>query len=163
MTIEDIVIKLSQYQTKYITVTGGEPLAQENSVGLLNRLIIDGYQVSLETSGAIDTSSVNPEVTKIMDLKTPDSGEEDKNLYTNIEYLNPSDEVKFVICSDNDYSWSKKIIDQYTLLKRCKVLFSPSTDQYPQTRLAEHILEDQLPVRFQIQLHKILWNDAAGK
>jgi len=111
----------------------------------------------------LDISTLNARVTKIMDLKTPASGEENKNLYSNIQFLNRTDEVKFVICNDDDYHWSKQIIKQYQLTDRCHVLFSPSSDQYQATDLADHILEDQLPVRFQMQLHKILWNDAQGK
>lgn len=161
--IDHIMEQIACYKTRYVTVTGGEPLAQENTPALLDRLLKCGYKVSLETSGALDISKLNPQIIKIMDLKTPASGEESRNLYTNIEYLNQSDEVKFVICNHDDYNWSKVIIDRYQLISRCQVLFSPSSCQYSATMLAEQILQDQLPVRFQTQLHKFLWNDAQGK
>ncbi len=163
LTITQIIEQSARYNTQYITVTGGEPLAQGNTPALLDELIKQGYHVSIETSGALDISTLNARVTKIMDLKTPASGEENKNLYSNIESLNQTDEVKFVICNDDDYHWSKQIIKQYQLTDRCNVLFSPSSDEYPATELADQILADQLPVRFQMQLHKILWNDAQGK
>jgi 7-carboxy-7-deazaguanine synthase len=163
LTIAQIIEQSARYDTQYITVTGGEPLAQENTPALLDELLKQGYHVSIETSGALDISTLNARVTKIMDLKTPASGEENKNLYSNIEFLNQTDEVKFVICNDDDYHWSKQIIKQYQLTDRCNVLFSPSSDEYPATELADRILADQLPVRFQMQLHKILWNDVQGK
>ncbi len=163
LSIEQIFNQTSVYNTNHVTVTGGEPLAQENASVLLNYLLKAGYIVSVETSGAIDVSNLNPDIIKIMDLKTPASGEENKNLYSNIQYLNHNDEVKFVICDQNDYVWSKKMIKDYNLTGRCRVLFSPSSQQYSATHLANQIVEDQLPVRFQIQLHKILWNDAAGR
>lgn len=163
LTISQIIEQSAHYDTQYITVTGGEPLAQENTPALLDELLKQGYHVSIETSGALDISTLNARVTKIMDLKTPASGEENKNLYSNIEFLNQTDEVKFVICNDDDYHWSKQIIKQYQLTDRCNVLFSPSSNEYPATELADRILADQLPVRFQMQLHKILWNDAQGK
>ncbi len=163
LTIAQIIEQSARYDTQYITVTGGEPLAQENTPALLDELLDQDYHVSIETSGALDISTLNARVTKIMDLKTPASGEENKNLYSNIEFLNQTDEVKFVICNDDDYHWSKQIIKQYQLTDRCNVLFSPSSDQYPAVELANRILEDQLPVRFQMQLHKILWNDVQGK
>ena len=163
LSIAQIIEQSARYDTQYITVTGGEPLAQENTPTLLDELIKQGYHVSIETSGALDISTLNARVIKIMDLKTPASGEENKNLYSNIEFLNRADEVKFVICNDDDYHWSKQIIQQYQLADRCHVLFSPSSDQYSATDLADRILADQLPVRFQMQLHKILWNDAQGK
>lgn len=163
LNIEQILNKTAEYNTPYVTVTGGEPLAQENTSALLDQLVQAGYQVSLETSGAMDLSSLNKHVIKIMDLKTPASGEAGKNLYKNIEFLNQSDEVKFVICNDDDYNWSKQIVNQYHLTDLCGVLFSASYNQYPATHLAERILKDQLKVRFQMQLHKILWNDAQGR
>ena len=163
LSIEHIISKVNQYNTKYITVTGGEPLAQDNTTDLLDCLVAAHYTVSLETSGAIDISSLNPKVIKIMDLKTPASGEQSKNRYSNIRYLNPCDEVKFVICNDEDYHWAKQIIHQYQLNERCNILFSPSTPQYSPRHLAERILNDQLAVRFQLQLHKILWDDARGR
>jgi 7-carboxy-7-deazaguanine synthase len=163
MTIEEILKQTKHYNTQYLTVTGGEPLAQDNTLVLLDQLIGAGYTVSLETSGALDISAVNARVIKIMDLKTPASGEVEKNLYKNIEFLNPADEVKFVICNDSDYDWCKQMIERHQLNNYCSILFSPSSDQYSATVLAERILNDQLPVRFQMQLHKLLWNDAQGK
>jgi len=161
--IEQIMQQVTSYNTRYVTVTGGEPLAQSNTPALLERLLDAGYTVSLETSGAFDISILNPDIIKIMDLKTPASGEENRNLYSNIEHLNQTDEVKFVICDDNDYLWSKQMIDRHQLTNRCQILFSPSSNQYSATLLAENILQDQLPVRFQTQLHKYLWNDAQGR
>ncbi len=163
LNIEQIINKTNDYKTPYVTVTGGEPLAQENTPALLDKLVEAGFSVSLETSGAIDISSLNASVIKIMDLKTPASGEAEKNLYKNIESLNQADEVKFVICNDDDYNWSKKIVREYQLTDLCGVLFSPSYNQYSSTHLAQRILDDQLQVRFQVQLHKILWDDAQGR
>ncbi len=163
LDIEQIINKTKNYKTPYVTVTGGEPLAQENTPVLLDKLVEAGFSVSLETSGAIDISNLNAGVIKIMDLKTPASGEAEKNLYKNIESLNQADEVKFVICNDDDYDWSKKIVNDYQLTDLCGVLFSPSYNQYPATELAQRILDDQLQVRFQVQLHKTLWDDAQGR
>lgn len=163
LDIEQIIDKTKDYKTPYVTVTGGEPLAQENTPVLLDQLVEAGFSVSLETSGAIDISSLNASVIKIMDLKTPASGEVEKNLYKNIDSLNQTDEVKFVICNDDDYDWSKKIVSEYQLTDLCGVLFSPSHNQYSATHLAQRILDDQLQVRFQVQLHKILWDDAQGR
>jgi 7-carboxy-7-deazaguanine synthase len=159
----DILDQVSRYQTQYITVTGGEPLAQPECLNLLEQLIAKGYKVSLETSGAMDVSKVNARVSKVMDLKTPTSAEESRNLYTNIQYLTAQDQVKFVICNREDYQWSKQKIIEYQLDKKCELLFSPTMDQQEPTELAEWILQDQLPVRFQLQLHKILWGNKAGK
>jgi len=160
--IDAIIQQVKTYECPYICVTGGEPLAQPNCHKLLNMLCDLGYHVSLETSGAIDIQPVDNRVRVIMDLKTPDSKECDKNRYDNIEHLKPLDEVKFVLCSQDDYRWAKEMMKTYALDKRCHVLFSPSyTELKPQT-LADWIVEDKLPVRFQLQLHKILWNDAPG-
>lgn len=161
--IADIIAQAEQYNTKYITITGGEPLAQPACLELITQLLDRGFIVSLETSGAIDVSAVDPRVVKIMDLKTPSSGELGKNLYQNIHYLNQKDQVKFVIGNDEDYNWSKTTITEYALLDRCEILFSPVMGQQNPTELAEKILQDRLPVRFQIQLHKLLWDDAQGK
>ncbi len=162
-TIDDILLEVASYDTKYVTVTGGEPLAQNSCNELMTKLIDKGYVVSLETSGALDISGVNPRVIKVMDLKTPSSGELNKNLYQNFNHLNTSDQIKFVIGNDQDYQWSKNILYQYQLPDRCSILFSPVTGQQDPTELAEKILRDRLPVRFQIQLHKLLWQDARGK
>ena len=163
MELADIIAQAEQYDCKYITVTGGEPLAQPACLELMTALLDKGFMVSLETSGAIDVSAVDPRVVKVMDLKTPGSGELSKNLYQNIGYLNLNDQVKFVIGNDEDYNWSKTAITEYTLPGRCEILFSPVMGQQNPTELAEKILRDRLPVRFQIQLHKLLWDDAQGK
>ena len=161
--IDAIVTQAEQYGTKYITVTGGEPLAQPGCLELMTKLLDKGYVVSLETSGALDVSAVDPRVVKVMDFKTPSSGELSRNLYQNIEYLNQKDQVKFVIGNDEDYDWSKTLLTEYGLPNRCDILFSPVMGQQHPTELAEKILKDRLPVRFQLQLHKILWDDAQGK
>ena len=161
--IYEIIAQAGQYGTKYITVTGGEPLAQPACLELITQLLDKGFLVSLETSGAIDVAPVDPRAVKIMDLKTPSSGELSKNLYQNIYHLNKKDQVKFVIGSDEDYNWSKAAITEYELPDRCEILFSPVMGQQNPTELAEKILQDRLPVRFQIQLHKLLWDDAQGK
>ncbi|MGZ8165992.1 MAG: 7-carboxy-7-deazaguanine synthase QueE [Methylobacter sp.] len=161
--IDEIIAQVEQYGTRYITVTGGEPMAQQSCLELMTKLLDKGYFVSLETSGAIDVSAVDPRVVKVMDIKTPGSGELSKNLYQNIDYLTPTDQVKFVIGSSEDYEWSKAVLTEYNLPGRCEILFSPVMGQQDPTELAEKILHDKLPVRFQIQLHKILWDNAQGK
>lgn len=163
MTLEDIFNEVNRYQCQYITVTGGEPLAQPNSIELMSELLNKNYKVSLETSGSLDISQVDLRVIKVMDIKTPSSGEADKNRYSNVEYLTSQDQIKFVIANNQDYQWSKDIIDHYKLTNRCEILFSPVTGQQNPTELAEQILKDKLPVRFQIQLHKLLWGDIPGK
>ena len=162
-SIATIIKQVDSYQAKYVTVTGGEPLAQVACHKLLTQLLDKGYIVSLETSGAIDISSVDPRVVKVMDLKTPYSKEMDKNLYENIQYLTANDQVKFVIADETDYQWCLSIMKQYDLSHRCEILFSPVVGQMNPTELAEKIIADNLMVRFQIQLHKYLWNDAQGK
>ncbi|MGZ5030330.1 MAG: 7-carboxy-7-deazaguanine synthase QueE [Methylobacter sp.] len=161
--IDAIVAQAEQYETRYITVTGGEPLAQPGCLDLMRKLLDKGYIVSLETSGALDMAEVDQRVVKVMDLKTPSSGELSKNRYQNIQYLNANDQVKFVIGDNEDYEWSKSVLTQYDLPNRCEILFSPVMGQQNPTELAEKILKDRLPVRFQLQLHKILWDDAQGK
>lgn len=163
MSLDEIIDQLIGFGTRYITVTGGEPLAQKNCLGLLSELCDRGYQVSLETSGALDVSNVDKRVTKVMDIKTPCSGESDKNRFDNIQYLLPQDQVKFVICNREDYEWAKDILKQYQLTERCEALFSPSTGQLAARELADWIIEDKLAVRFQLQLHKILWGDEPGR
>jgi len=162
-SLPEIYAHVSRYNTRFVTVTGGEPLAQSGCHKLMALLLEHAYTVSLETSGALDVSQVDSRVIKVMDLKTPSSGEMEKNRYQNIEHLMEQDQVKFVIGDDDDYAWSKAIINQYDLAKRCQILFSPVTAQQNPTELAEKILQDQLPVRFQIQLHKFLWQNAQGK
>ena len=162
-TIDDIVQQVSAFQTKFVTVTGGEPLAQKNCLSLLSALCDLGYHVSLETSGAIDISGVDKRVSRVMDIKTPGSGEVEKNCLANIQYLQSQDELKFVICDRQDYEWAREMLMQQRLNDRCDVLFSPSAGQVPARQLADWIIEDQLPVRFQLQLHKILWGDEPGR
>ncbi len=162
MSLAAILDQVASYECRHITVTGGEPLAQKNCLSLLSLLADRDYQVSLETSGAIDISAVDKRVVTVMDLKTPDSGEQDKNLYENLNHLDINDQLKFVITSEDDYHWAKTMLLEQQLFKRCEILFSPSADQLAATPLADWILQDRLPVRFQIQLHKILWGDTPG-
>ena len=161
--IDEIINQAQQYGTRYITVTGGEPLAQYACHDLLTRLADQGFIVSLETSGAFDVSQVDCRIVKVLDLKTPGSGEAHRNLFSNIQYLDSNDQVKFVIGSNEDYDWAKSRLMEFDLTNRCEVLFSPTMGQQDPTQLAEKILEDRLPVRFQVQLHKILWGDTPGK
>lgn len=163
LTLAQIVQQVKTYKTRFVTVTGGEPLAQPGCNALMVELLDAGYQVSLETSGAMDVSKVDPRVIKVMDLKTPSSGEMGRNLYDNIAHLNLHDQVKFVIADEVDYAWSKQQLIVHDLPERCQVLFSPVMGMLSPTELADKILADQLPVRFQIQLHKYLWGDARGK
>ncbi len=163
MALEDILAEVASYGCHHVTVTGGEPLAQATCHDLLRGLADQGHHVSLETSGAIDVSGVDPRIIKVMDLKTPSSGELAKNLYGNIAHLTAQDQVKFVIGDDEDYQWAKAIMAEQGLAQRCQLLFSPIAGQQDPTELAEKILRDRLPVRFQIQLHKLLWQDAQGK
>ncbi len=163
VSIDDLLAKVDTYAAKYITVTGGEPLAQPACLILLKRLVEEGYQVSLGTSGALDVSEVDSRVVKVMDLKTPSSGELSKNRYQNIDFLDAKDQIKFVIGTDEDYQWSKDMLGKYDLIQRCQILFSPVMGQMSPKVLAEKILQDKLQVRFQIQLHKYLWDDAQGK
>jgi 7-carboxy-7-deazaguanine synthase len=163
MHMDAIIAEVGQYRTRYVTVTGGEPLAQSGCHELMTKLLDEGYCVSLETSGALDVSVVDPRVIKVMDLKAPSSGELSKNLYNNIDSLTPKDQLKFVIGTNEDYEWSKAIMAEYDLPNRCEILFSPTMGQQDPAELADKILQDRLPVRFQIQLHKILWHNAQGK
>jgi len=161
--IDDILDTVAGYQAQYVTVTGGEPLAQQNVQILLTRLCDAGYEVSLETSGALDISGVDARVVRVMDLKTPGSGEQDRNLYTNIDHLQSRDQVKFVICGRGDYEWSRDTVEQHGLTDKCEVLFSPAYEQMDSTELADWILQDRLRVRLQIQLHKVLWGNEPGR
>ena len=160
---EEIIARISEYATRYVCVTGGEPLAQEGCGELLTLLCDHGYEVSLETSGALDIGGIDPRVSRVMDLKTPGSGEQKSNRYENIELLAPNDLVKLVICDREDYNWAKEMLIRDELAQRCEVLFSPAWGAMEPRQLAEWILEDQLPVRFQLQLHKILWGDVPGR
>ncbi|WP_273807586.1 MULTISPECIES: 7-carboxy-7-deazaguanine synthase QueE [unclassified Pseudomonas] len=161
--LDAILEQVASYRPRHICVTGGEPLAQPNCLKLLEQLCEAGYQVSLETSGALDVSGVDVRVSKVVDLKTPGSGEVGRNLYANLGHLTPNDQVKFVICSREDYDWAVSKLIEYRLEQRAgEVLFSPSHGQVVPRELAEWIVVDNLPVRFQLQLHKILWNDEPG-
>jgi 7-carboxy-7-deazaguanine synthase len=161
--IDAVIEAVKAYETPHVCVTGGEPLAQPNCVMLLERLCDAGFQVSLETSGAMAIDRVDPRVVRVVDVKTPDSGEAARNRAENFPHLTPHDQVKFVICSREDYDWSKAYLEEHGLARRCPVLFSPSHGQVLPTTLADWILEDKLPVRFQLQLHKVLWGDVPGK
>lgn len=161
--IEDILKRIEEFNCQYICVTGGEPLAQPRCIDLLNELTERGYQVSLETSGARDISQVDKRVMIVMDLKTPDSKECDKNRLSNLAHIKKTDQIKFVLCSENDYQWACNIINEHELLKRTQVLLSPSWGQLNPTLLADWIIKDRLAVRFQLQLHKVLWNDEPGR
>lgn len=163
MTIDAIIQDISQYRTKHVTVTGGEPLAQKTCHELLARLCDEGYQVSLETSGAIDVANVDERVMKIMDIKTPASSEAKKNNFNNIAHLTNKDQIKFVISDRTDYEWSKQKMNEFKLADICEVLFSPEHETLSPTDLADWILKDKLNVRLQVQLHKYLWGNIPGK
>lgn len=161
--IAAILDQVRTFGARYVTVTGGEPLAQPNCIELLTQLCDDGMQVSLETSGALDISQVDERVSIVLDLKTPASGESSRNLYTNIPLLAAKDQVKFVICDRQDFQWASFKVQEFNLLQRVgDVLFSPTVGQQDPTELAEWILQERLPVRFQMQLHKVLWGDKPG-
>ena len=160
--IDDIIAQTANFGCQHVCVTGGEPLAQPACIELLQQLCDKGYTVSIETSGARDIAFVDTRVMIVMDLKTPDSKECGKNKLTNLAYLKLSDQIKFVLCSKNDYEWAKSMMKEHQLETKAHILFSPSWGQLAPTTLAEWILQDRLPVRFQLQLHKILWNDAPG-
>ena len=162
MTIAQVLDAAAKYRTRYVTVTGGEPLAQKQCLELLRELCDRGYSVSLETSGALDVSGVDPRVSKILDIKTPGSGEVEKNLWANLRSLSATDEIKFVICDAKDYAWARDLVHARRLAEICTVLFSPSSKQLSATELADWILADQLPVRLQLQLHKQLWGERPG-
>ena len=163
MEISSIVAEAEKYATKFVTVTGGEPLAQPNCIPLLQQLCDADYDVSLETSGALTLDGVDARVKKVMDIKTPASKESERNLWENLSYLSEQDQLKFVICNEQDYMWSKQQVEQRELNKICEVLFSPSHDEIESTTLADWVLRDQLPVRFQLQLHKVLWGNQPGR
>lgn len=162
-TLNQILEQVASYQPRYITVTGGEPLAQPACIDLLTMLCDSGYRVSLETSGALPVDRVDTRVIKILDLKTPGSNEAHRNHYENINFLLPHDQIKFVICHREDYEWSKEIINKYNLFSRCDILFSPSYQQIDNKTLADWIIQDRLNVRFQLQMHKYIWGDVPGK
>ena len=161
--IDEILAEVASYDARHVTVTGGEPLAQTECTALLTALCDAGYTVSLETSGAVDIANVDPRVIKVMDLKTPGSGEVERNLYDNIQHLDAKDQVKFVIADRADYDWSREQLERRDLISRCEVLFSPVADGLAPAQLADWILHDRLDVRFQLQLHKILWGNEPGR
>lgn len=163
-SLDDVMAQVAKYKVKHVTVTGGEPLAQKDCLPLLTSLCDAGYEVSLETSGAMDVAQVDSRVIKVMDLKTPRSEEESKNLYSNIDALTSQDQVKFVISDKTDYQWSCEKVDEHKLAERCELLFSPCQGVLEPSELAGWMLEDQLlGVRFQLQLHKYLWGDVPGR
>jgi len=163
MNLGAILERVAANQTRYVTVTGGEPLAQKPCLDLLAKLCDADYQVSLETSGALDISMVDSRVVKVMDIKTPGSGEEKRNRLENINCISEHDQLKFVICDERDYEWSRELLQRLDLNQRCEVLFSPSFEQLAAADLADWILRDGLPVRMQMQLHKLLWGNQPGK
>lgn len=164
MSLDDIMAQVESYGAKYVCVTGGEPLAQKKEcLKLLKRLCDEGYEVSLETGGAIATDGVDERVAVILDIKTPGSGELAKNKWENLQRLKPNDEIKFVLCSREDYDWAKQLLAEHALNEKCQVIFSPVFSQVTPTDLADWVLADRLPVRMQVQLHKILWGETPGK
>lgn len=163
MTLEAIMAEVARHAPHFVTVTGGEPLAQKNCLRLLRLLCDAGYEVSLETGGAADVSGVDARVVKVLDIKTPASGEMEKNLWSNLEHLNPHDEIKFVLCDEADYQWAKQVLAERKLAQRCEVLFSPAQGQLSARDVAEWMLRDHLPVRLQVQLHKALWGNEVGR
>jgi len=160
--IDDILAEVASHGARHVCVTGGEPLAQKRCLILLQKLCDAGYEVSLETSGALDVGAVDPRVRKVMDLKAPGSGESARNLWSNLDHLRVHDQIKIVIASRADYEWACARLVEHALAERCMVLFSPVHGAVQPRELAEWIISDKLPVRFQLQLHKLLWNDAAG-
>ena len=162
-SLSEILEAVAAYDPRHVTVTGGEPLAQRDCPTLLAALCDAGYDVSLETSGALDIALVDPRVSRIVDLKTPGSGEVERNLWGNLDHLTSHDELKFVLTDEADYRWAVQVLHEHRLEQRCPVLFSPAFATLPQRTLAEWILRDRLPVRMQVQLHKILWGEEAGR
>jgi 7-carboxy-7-deazaguanine synthase len=162
-SVDDVLTRVSTFGASHVCVTGGEPLAQRHCLTLLERLCDAGYRVSLETSGAIDIRPVDARVVRVVDIKTPGSGEVERNRLENLGDLRATDQVKFVICDRADYEWSRAFVREHALVGRCPILFSPSHEQLRAVELADWILADRLPVRFQIQLHKYLWGNVPGK
>jgi 7-carboxy-7-deazaguanine synthase len=162
-TLDDILARVAELDAHHVCVTGGEPLAQRQCLALLTRLCDAGYEVSLETSGALPVADVDPRVRRVVDVKTPASGEMQRNLLEQLGALNDRDQIKFVICDRGDYEWSRALVRERDLAGRAMVLFSPSYEQLTARDLADWILEDRLPVRMQLQLHKLLWGDARGR
>lgn len=163
MGLEAVLGKVAEYSPRHVCVTGGEPLAQKACLPLLSALCDAGYRVSLETSGAMAIEAVDPRVIRVVDVKTPGSAEEKRNRYGDLALLRAEEQIKFVICDRADYDWARAKLHELALGKQCTVLFSPSADQLPARQLADWILADRLPVRFQLQLHKVLWGNVPGK
>jgi 7-carboxy-7-deazaguanine synthase len=163
LDLSAILETVRSFGAQHVCVTGGEPLAQPNCLALLKDLCDSGFHVSLETSGALDVAAVDARVTRVIDVKTPGSNEASRNRIENFQLLTPRDQLKFVICSREDYDWSKMFLQEHGVGQRCRILFSPSYNQLSPTVLADWILADRLPVRFQLQLHKVLWGDIPGK
>ena len=163
MVLEEICDRVAAYHPRHVTVTGGEPLAQKQVLPLLTRLCDAGYEVSLETSGSIALDGVDDRVVTVMDIKTPGSGEMEKNRWGNLQQLSAKDQVKFVLCDRGDYDWARQQLREHELAERCEVLFSPVHGKLEPAELANWIVQDNLPVRFQLQLHKILWGNEAGR
>ncbi|MBB3814198.1 7-carboxy-7-deazaguanine synthase [Xanthomonas arboricola] len=161
--IDAIVAEVAGHGVRHVCVTGGEPLAQKRCLVLLQKLCDAGFDVSLETSGALDVSAVDPRVSRVVDIKTPASGEQARNRWENLPLLTARDQIKFVICSRADYEWAREIVAAHALDRRCTVWFSPSKSEVTPRQLADWIVADRLPVRFQMQLHKLLWNDEPGR
>jgi len=162
-SLDQVMAAVDEQAVRHVCVTGGEPLAQRGCLGLLERLCDADYEVSLETSGALDISAVDPRVVRVLDLKTPGSGECERNLWANIEHLTARDQVKFVICDRRDYDWALDVVRERDLSAICEVLFSPVWETMPPRELADWIVADAAPVRFQLQIHKILWGDEPGR
>ncbi len=163
MDLDEILANVAGHGVEPVCVTGGEPLAQRHCHALLRALCEAGHAVSLETSGALDLCGVDPRVAKVMDLKTPASGEMHRNRWENLSHLTPRDQVKFVICDRRDYLWAREVLTEHRLDRRCEVLFSPCWGRQDAGELAQWILDDRLPVRFQLQLHKLLWGEEPGR
>ena len=161
--IDELVDEVRAFGVRHVTVTGGEPLAQRRCLDLLSKLCDAGLCVSLETSGALDVGAVDPRVIKVIDIKTPGSAEVERNRWQNLGHLGPEDQLKFVLCDRIDYDWACGILREHDLTERTQVLFSPSAGQLSATELADWIVADRLPVRFQLQLHKLLWGDEPGR
>jgi 7-carboxy-7-deazaguanine synthase len=163
LELDEILRHVEATGAHYVTVTGGEPLAQKDCLPLVKMLSNAGHDVSLETGGSLDIAGIDPRVSVILDVKTPGSGEVAKNLWSNLRHLKPSDEVKFVLCNREDYEWARQILTEHGIAGKCPVLFSPAYSRLAARDLAEWILADRLPVRFQLQLHKALWGEEAGR
>lgn len=161
--MDDVLGRVRSFDTPHVCVTGGEPLAQKHCHELLRRLCDEGFHVSLETSGAIDVSAVDPRVIRVVDVKTPGSGEAARNRLENLDVLRPEEQIKFVLCSRADFEWARDLTTERRLHDRCTVLFSPSYGQLDARELAQWVIDERLPVRFQLQLHKVLWGDAPGR